>query len=329
MLIDTHVHLGGCIPPSFVWDVITKHDLKYLAEQYEDVVREMTFAPNEPKTFHRFLDKFRILDHIHWTEDLIDASIKAVCHHFTNNDIDFVWLDFSINKYMNIGWHKKDAILHIHDCFNRYMPNKVGLILSVKYESPRTSQKQYLKIIEDQDICKCLFGVDLVGDEAYYDPSFYAPLFKEWVAAGKIVRAHVGESQSSTNVITAIEDLKVTNIAHGIKAASDDTAIQMAIDFGVTFDMALASNYATNVVVGDHPLCAIFNRGVKVTIGSDDPIQCGTSIKEEYDSCYTHGLTESDVKTIRITAVQNTISALYKQGRMCDANILRRKYDLS
>jgi adenosine deaminase len=328
MLIDTHVHLGGCIPPSFVWDIIQRCDLKYLAEQYDDVVKQMTFAPTEPKTFHRFLDKFRILDQIQWTEELIDSSIKAVSEYFTNVGADYVWLDFSINKYMSIGWHKKDAILYIHDCFNRYMPNQVGLILSIKYESPKTSQKQYLKVIEDPDVCKCLFGVDLVGDEGYYDPNFYAPLFKDWVKEGKIVRAHVGESQSSANVITAIKELQVTNIAHGIQAANNEDALQLAIDNNVTFDMALASNYITNVVVGDHPLFVIYDRGVKVTIGSDDPVQCGSSIRDEYLSCPTHGLCEAAIKNIKNVAFQNTVNALYKQGRIHDANILSRKFDL-
>lgn len=329
MLIDTHVHLGGCIPPSFVWDIIQRCDLKYLAEQYDDVVREMTFYPTEPKTFHRFLDKFRILDQIQWTEDTIDSSIKAVSEYFISVGVDFVWLDFSINKYMNIGWHKKDAILHIHDCFKRYMPNQVGLILSIKYESPKTSQKQYLKVIEDPDICNCLFGVDLVGDEGYYNPKFYAPLFRDWVTAGKIVRAHVGESQSCANVTTAIQELQVTNVAHGIQAANNDYALQLAIDNNVTFDMALASNYITNVITGDHPLFVIYDRGVQVTIGSDDPIQCGTSIKDEYESCSMHGLCEDDIKNIKTVALQNTISALCKQGRTCDANILAQKTRLS
>ena len=136
----------------------------------------MTFKDGEPYNFYRFLDKFKILDEIHWDEELINSSIAAVCQQLEEEGLDFCWLDFSINKYMGaMNWHKKEAIKFIHDSFHRHRPNKVGLILSLKYESMRASQKQYAKLIDDPDIVDLLFGLDLVGDEAYFDYQFYRP----------------------------------------------------------------------------------------------------------------------------------------------------------
>lgn len=318
--IDTHLHLGGCIPPEFVWNVISSKGLKHLAEKLDDVVEQMTFRPGEPQTFHRFLDKFRILDEIEWSEDLIDESIKSISLFLQDCNVHYAWLDFSINKYMSLKWHKIEAIRFIHESFQRHRPNKVGLILSIKYESSRPSQRQYAQIIEHEDALKYLVGIDLVGDEAYFDSDFYQPLFKAWNDAGMITRAHVGESSHADNIIKSIEKLRVTNIAHGFKIIEDMNMIKAARYHNITFDLALTSNVVTNVCnVGSHPINRMISEGLNVTLGSDDPIQCNTTLEKEYQYAHLLGI---EVDWIKYTALYNTIKMIKSQGKVIDKSLL-------
>lgn len=244
----------------------------------------MSFGPAEPRSFHRFLDKFSILDQIPWDEELIDISIKDVCQQLDLEVMDFCWMDFSINKYMGIGWHKTEAISFIHERFQTYRPGKVGLILSLKYESLKENQRQHAAVISDPKTADILFGIDLVGDEAYFDAQFYSALFEPWIKQGKMVRAHVGESQTHTNILDAIDLLKVTNIAHGFKCLEDEKIIKAAIDNNIQFDMAITSNYATGALDlnSKHPIIEMMDRGLQITIGSDDPTQFGIGLDHEY-----------------------------------------------
>jgi adenosine deaminase len=270
--------------------------LHFLAESENDVIQSMVYGDDEPRDFHRFLRKFNILDHIRWNEDLIDRSIKAVCVDLDDDRVDYTWMRFTINKYMtHMRWHRHDAIRFVKDAFERYAPGRVGLILSLKYESERAGQKQLAGLIE-HPIAECIDGLDLVGDEAYYDVDFYKSIFKRWKEADKILFAHVGESQDVENVRTAIIDLGVTEINHGIKIWEHDDIIQIAKDNGCCFHLALTSNLLTGVL-GQydgrmfssrlnqhwHPVSRMFLSGVDITIGTDDPIQCNTTIDKEYD----------------------------------------------
>lgn len=316
VVIDPHLHLGGCIPPEFVWQVIQDLNLKHLAESYEDVCSQMMFTDGEPRDFHRFLDKFRILDELRWTEALIDQSIAAVCRFLDAQGVGYAWIDFSINKYMNIGWHKHQAIHFIHESFERHRPGGVGLILSIKYESTRASQKQYAKLIENAEVAECLLGIDLVGDEAYFDSKFYKPLFHDWHAAGKITRAHVGESQSAANIFHSIMELGVSNIAHGIKIVDYPEFVQAAIERGITFDLSLTSNYVTGVWPHPafHPITKMLQAGLRTTLGSDDPVQCGTTLAKEFEYAKSFGITEWQCEFMRQIAYDNTINALKRQS---------------
>lgn len=307
MLIDTHLHLGGCISPSFVWRVIQEdHRMRFLAETYEDVVSMMTFDHGEPKTFHRFLDKFRILDEIKWTEELIAEAIRSICDKLEADEIDYCWLDLSLNKYMEIGWHKKEALRFIYDVFQQYRKDRVGLVLSLKYESSKTAQRQHAKIIDDAEVADLLLGIDLVGDEAYFDGYFYAPIFADYNSAGKMTRAHVGETQPHHNVSEAINRLKVTNVAHGISILDDEDSIKSAIDNNVTFDLAVTSNFITGIVKEQHPILSMYNKGLNITIGSDDPIQCDTTLKQEYNKLRALGALDEHLEVFRSIALRNT-----------------------
>jgi adenosine deaminase len=259
--------------------------MPYLAESLEDVLRQMTYASGETRTFSRFLDKFKILDQIPWTEDILDKAIKDVSDYVQHNGIDHAWIDFSINKYMGIGWHKHEAIKFFYERFRAHAPGKISLVLALKYEYPQSGQRIYSSLINRDDIKSWLIGIDLVGDEAYFDAKFYGKILRDWHDNKKMVRAHVGESQSIINVSDAIRQLNVTNIAHGIKIVGDDNAIDMAKDSNVTFDLCISSNYYTGVISDgeEHPIKAMYSHGLPITLGSDDPIQFNTTLLSEYE----------------------------------------------
>ena len=307
MNVETHCHLGGCFSPQFIWDIINENGWTYLAENYNDVVKSMKFMPGEPYGFHRFLQKFTILDHIRWDENLLDRSIKDVCDSLESHKIDYVWMRFSISKYLPfLGWHKYEVVKFIHERFNYYRPRKVGLVLALKYESERAAQKQHAKLIERPDICGCLRGIDLVGDEAYFDQEFYRSLFKDWIKAKKTIIMHAGESQPSNNVRSAI-NIGAKHIAHGIKIIDNKYLMDYAKDEGICFDMALTSNKLTGVwdISEPHPIIEFLRRGIDVTISTDDPVQCSTTLDDEYRLLSTM-VSKEEVDLVRRTAIVRT-----------------------
>lgn len=306
MRIDLHRHLGGSIRPQFVWDIIQKNNLSYLGESLQDVIKEMTFVEGEPYGFHRFLNKFRILDAIKWNEDLLEASIKDVCDGLEEDNIDYTWLRFSINKYIeHIDKHKWELIKLVSEMFKKYRPNKVGLMLSLKYESMKASQRQYAKLIENPEVADALIGIDLVGDEANFDCEFYKPIFDDWKSYKKILCAHVGESQSVNNILDAITDLGVDHIAHGIKIIDRMDIMKIAKDNNICFDLAISSNYYTGVASKKlmHPIRTMFNEGLLVTVGTDDPTQCSTTLDKEFEILKKLRFTDAEISKIKQTAI--------------------------
>jgi adenosine deaminase len=318
--IDPHLHLGGTIFPDAIWDILQITKQYYLASDLEDVKKQVMFASDEPKEFHRFLNKFRLLDSINWNEQAIDRSIQSVSNYLIKQGLDYTWIDFSINKYMGIGWHKHEAIQFIYDRFNTYIPDRFGLVLSIKYETSLTHQISYTKLLE-HEVSELLFGIDWVGDEAYFDGSVYPPIFKEWASAGKMVRVHAGESQFANNVVQAI-NAGATNVAHGFKILGNVSAMDLALDKDITLDMSLISNRMTGVFQRlDHPIIGLLRYGIKTTLGSDDPVQFDSSLDKELEYASNIGLDRQELYKISKTAFDNTIRFLKSQNKAIPAHL--------
>ena len=249
----------------------------------------MVFNPDDKRDFHVFLNKFSILEEIKWDEWAIIEAMKQVCWHVVREKLDYVELKFSIDKYVkHNGWTPKDVISLIYSVVDHESSRwgfDVALILSLKYESDRDLQKNFASIISDDKIVEMLGGIDLVGDEAFFNYNFYQPIFKEWKQAGKGLEAHVGETQSAENVRLAVEELGIDRIAHGVVAADYPDVLDLVKERDVCFDVALTSNLCTGVIndYKFHPILKLINYGCKVTIGTDDPMVLNTTLDNEYD----------------------------------------------
>lgn len=278
MLIDTHCHLGGCISPEFVWNALRQTAQTYLAESLTEVEQSMRFGAQEQRSFDRFLNKFKILNEIHWTPELIEMAIADSVNQIRHND--YTLLSMSIDKYMNIGWHKKECVRFIKQCFDKYAPGRVGLLLGLKYENTKTTIKQHAGLIDDQEMFDVFAGIDLVGNERMLDLSALNSVLQDWQE--KIVRLHIGEIGDSKSIDTVIGDRHVNRLAHAVSANRECRALIR--QSGIAVDMCLSSNYFTGICDDflNHPIRKFLDEGVEVTIGSDDPIQFSTDLQKEY-----------------------------------------------
>jgi len=278
MFIDTHCHLGGCLSPEFVWKAIGITGQSYLAENIQDVKNSMLFGQNEEHSFDRFLSKFSIINKIIWTPALLEMAIADALVQLNKND--YTLLSVSIEKYLNIGWHKRECVRFISDCFKKLAPGKVGLLLGLKYEYTKTMIKQHANLIDDADIYDVFAGIDFIGNERMIDSTHIDQVVSQW--KDKIIRLHVGETSTSDFIQNIVQLPYVNRLAHAITA--DGQCRSYLRDNGIAIDMSLSSNFFTGTCTNfnNHPIIPFMQEGLEVTIGSDDPIQFDTDIENEY-----------------------------------------------
>jgi len=307
---DLHRHLGGSILPETVWQIMQgQSGIVNLVSSVEDLTDIMTFKNDKKYGFHRFLQKFSILNNIKWTEKDIDLVIKQVIGDIAREGIDYCELRFSVDKYLNyMSWDEQEVCLFILNCIESWANIynvEIGPVLSIKYESPKIGIKRISKLINHWRLAEKIVAIDIVGNELFFDPEYLRGIFRYWRSCGKGLLIHAGETQSENNVKIAIEEFGVDRVGHGIQIVNSPDILKFAVDEGAVFDIAISSNIMTGLVedICEHPVKKMVEAGCNVVLSTDDPVVFDTNLDKEYEYLSEIIKSEDTVNTIRNNSI--------------------------
>jgi adenosine deaminase len=129
-----------------------------------------------------------------------------------------------------------------------------------------------------------LLGVGMDSGEAGNPPSRFTDVFARARADGLHLVAHAGEEGPPAYVVEALDVLQVERIDHGVRSVEDPELLARLARDRVPLTVCPLSNVALRVVdrLEDHPLPALLEAGVAVTINSDDPAYFGGYLGDNY-----------------------------------------------
>lgn len=129
-----------------------------------------------------------------------------------------------------------------------------------------------------------LVGLSVDGNEAQAGPTGarFASAYAAAADLGLGRTAHAGESSGPDGVRSALEDLGVSRIDHGIRAVEDVELLRRLAAEHITLNVALSSNQALlGLDPASHPVKRLRAAHVPVTINTDDPMPLATTMTWE------------------------------------------------
>lgn len=123
--------------------------------------------------------------------------------------------------------------------------------------------------------------------------------------AGLGITAHVGEF-STANIAAALKIPGLTRIGHAVYAARDPSLLDLLTERGVTVECCPSCNVVLGAVLSyeEHPIRHYVDRGISVALGTDDPVQIGTTIGREYAILSALGFSAGELLEITVNAVR-------------------------
>ncbi len=127
-------------------------------------------------------------------------------------------------------------------------------------------------------------GFGLAGDEGVGAPQDFAWSFDAAREAGLGLTAHAGEWGGPDSVRDALA-LGVSRIGHGVRAIEDLALVDRLAEDGTVLEVCPGSNVALGLYPDwrAHPIHRLRERGVAVTVSTDDPPFFHTDMTREYD----------------------------------------------
>ncbi|SDP05509.1 adenosine deaminase [Actinacidiphila guanduensis] len=129
-----------------------------------------------------------------------------------------------------------------------------------------------------------LVSFGLGGPEIGVPRPQFKPYFDRARAAGLHSVPHAGEATGPQTIWDALNVLGAERIGHGTSAPQDPRLLEHLAEHAVPLEVCPTSNIATRVVpsLEEHPIRAMVDAGVLVTVNSDDPPMFGTDLNTEY-----------------------------------------------
>jgi adenine deaminase len=127
-------------------------------------------------------------------------------------------------------------------------------------------------------------AVGLDSGEAGNPPARFAAVFARAREAGLLAVAHAGEEGPPEYITEALDILKVSRIDHGVRCEEDPALVARLARERVPLTMCPLSNVKLRVFdrIADHNLRRLLQRGLCVTVNSDDPAYFGGYLADNY-----------------------------------------------
>jgi len=298
---ELHMHIEGTLEPEMLFELAQKNDVEL---PYASVAEVR--AAYEFDDLQSFLDIYYAGAAVLVTEDDFAALMRA-------------YLDRAI----------ADGVRHAEMFFDPQTHTQRGIDIGIVIRGFRTAMAEYqdrlstglimcfLRHLGGEEAVATfeaarpylgeLMGVGLDSSEVGFPPELFVDAYALAKREGLRLTAHAAEEAGPGYVWGALNALGAERIDHGVRGEEDDELIDRLVADGIALTMCPISNRKLHVVqhLADHNLKRLMDRGVKVTINSDDPAYFGGYVGDNYvQTAEALGLTRDDLAQIARNSIE-------------------------
>jgi len=281
---ELHLHLEGLTSVDTIWKLKEKHKLTFKGiDSKEDL-----YARFKVKNLNDFIDLFiNVVQNSFQAEEDILLLIDDAKTYLTRNNIVYSEIFFAPSKFVRNGF-SFPQILEILDDGAKKLQKEDSLTVRYIIDVSRTfgpdnAMRNLDLTLENKK--DSIIGIGLGGAESKGPARDYKEVFDKAKANDLHVVAHAGEDIGPESIWSAINDLNIERIGHGISALLDESLMEYLKDTQLPLEICPKSNIITGRYVTsyrDHPIRTFFDRGINVTLNSDDPTIFGAELVDEY-----------------------------------------------
>lgn len=300
--VELHLHLEGAAPPKFIAGLAVEKsvDISGVFDERGNYVF---------RDFVHFLSVYEAATQVLQSPEDFRRLTLAVLEESAANGVvyseSFLSPDFCGGGDLGAWREYLHAIRDAADQAEREFGITLrGIVTCVRHFGPEQAKATARCAAETADEWLCGFGMG--GDENIGQQKDYAYAFDMAREAGLRLTTHAGEWRGPEEVRNAVRDLKVERIGHGVRMIEDLSLVEELAEKSVVLEVCPGSNVALGVYpnIAAHPIEKLRERGVKVTVSTDDPPFFHTTMTREYEAlAKTFKWDENDFDSLNQTAI--------------------------
>jgi len=304
--VELHLHLEGSLEPELMFTLAQKNKISLPFSTIDQVRQAYKFS-----NLQDFLDIYYQGANVLLEEqdfyDLTWAYLEK-CHEqnvvhvepffdpqtHTDRGVSFGAVVNGISRALKDAEVQFDITSRLIMCFLRHL----------------SEEEAFKTLTQAEPFLDKIIGVGLDSSEQGQPPEKFSRVFAKARDLGLFTVAHAGEEGPAEYVWTAINDLKVSRIDHGVRSSDDPELMKHLVETRIPLTVCPLSNTKLCVFedMSQHNILLMLEQGVCVTVNSDDPAYFGGYITENF-LALAESLEMSKAQTIQL--IKNSIEASF------------------
>lgn len=274
------MHLEGTFEAELMFTIAERNDVELGYLSAEDLRAAYDFG-NLQEFLKMYYQGVRVLKR---ERDFYDLTLAYLRKAHSQNVLH-TEVFFDPQAHTSRGVEFKTVVKGIHRALveaEEHLGISSGLIMCFLRDQDPASAMETLEAALPYKRWIATVGLD--STEVGNPPSRFQEVFARAREAGFSTVAHAGEEGPAEYIWQAIDLLNVSRIDHGVRSLEDERLVRELIKRRIPLTVCPLSNVKLGVVdrMEDHPIVKMLEKGLLVTINSDDPAYFGGYITENY-----------------------------------------------
>ncbi|MBR2712721.1 MAG: adenosine deaminase [Bacilli bacterium] len=305
-LVELHLHLDGALSIDNCKKIAKIQNIDIPSE--EEISKLM--ITKNCHDLNEFLAKFEFPLSLLQTTDGIKNAVKNLCDELLEQGIIYSEIRFAPQLHISNGLTIEEIVNAAIDGLNSTVLRSNLILCCMRGNNNHEMNIETVRIAKKY-LNKGVCAIDLAGAEGLYPTKDYEDIFEYANELEIPFTIHAGEADGANSVYDAIR-FGAKRIGHGVRSIEDPRVINFLKEKNITLEICPTSNICTSVYdkISDIPIKEFLNNGINITINTDDPIICNTTLKNELNLVKnTFDLSDEDIIKLQLNAINASFAS--------------------
>lgn len=278
--VELHLHIEGSFEPELMFEIAQRNNIEIPFASVEEVKEAYKF-----NNLQEFLDIYYAGANVLIVEQDFYDLTWAYLTKIHEQNVLHTEIFFDPQTHTDRGVPFDTVIKGIHRALEDGK-EKLGIsyVLIMSFLRHLSEEAAFETLAQAEPYKDWIEAVGLDSSEVGHPPSKFEQVFAKARDAGYLTVAHAGEEGPAEYIWEALDLLKITRNDHGNRCMDDDKLVDRLVAEQMPLTLCPLSNLELKVVpdLRDHPMVKMMDRGLLVTMNSDDPAYFGGYMNENY-----------------------------------------------
>ena len=300
---EIHLHLEGAAPPDFIRQLASEKKVDMSGVFDGDGNYQWVDFVDFLKTYERACEVLKTPEDF---KRLVEAVLAESASHGVVYTELFLAPDFCGGGDL-IAWKEYLAAMSEGAIAAKNTSGIEARFIATCVRHLGADQAKITSKVSAETAGGLLTGWGMGGDEAFGEPADFTYAFEQAAEAGLGITSHAGEVCGPQSVRDTLDALPISRIGHGVRSIDDPDLVARLVENNIVLEVNPGSNISLSLFknLKEHPISALRDAGVKITVSTDDPPYFHTDMTKEYTNLHQElGWETKDFNAINQTAMQ-------------------------